>query len=60
MIDEPGAARVLCHIKRGYAQWAPATTNPIAADDRLIVVATRAGLAETMLLAGPATEELPA
>jgi Trk K+ transport system NAD-binding subunit len=58
MIDEPGAARVLCHVKRGYAQWAPARSNPIAADDRLIVVATRAGLADTMLLAGPATEAL--
>jgi Trk K+ transport system NAD-binding subunit len=58
MIDEPGSARVLCHIKHGYAQWAPARSNPIAADDHLIVVATRAGLAETMLLAGPATEEL--
>ncbi|MCW2502228.1 MAG: Trk transport system, NAD-binding component [Actinomycetia bacterium] len=60
MIDEPGSARVLCHVKRGYAHWAPARSNPIAADDHLIVVATRAGLTETMLLAGPATEDLPA
>jgi Trk K+ transport system NAD-binding subunit len=52
VIDEPGAARVLGLVRGGVTEWSPAPGAPVADGDRVIVVATRAGLAETLLLTG--------
>jgi Trk K+ transport system NAD-binding subunit len=52
LVDEPGAIRVLGHVRDGVTTWQPDGHVRVRAGDRLVVVTTRAGLADTLLLTG--------
>ena len=51
-VDEPGEIRVLGRVRDGSTTWQPDHDTVLAADDRLIVAASRAGLARTLRLTG--------
>jgi len=50
-VDEPGEIRVLGHVREDTICWLPHSDQRIIAHDRLIVAATRTGLARTLRLA---------
>jgi len=52
-VDQPGAVRVIAHTAAAQASptWLPAPDTPVRAGDRLLVVATRTGLAHVLAAA---------
>jgi Trk K+ transport system NAD-binding subunit len=51
-VDEPGEIRVLGRVRDGSTTWQPGHDTVLAADDRLIVAASRVGLARALRLTG--------
>jgi Trk K+ transport system NAD-binding subunit len=51
-VDEPGEIRVFAHVRGAATTWGVVGEEQVTADDRLIVAATRIGLARALRLAG--------